>query len=78
MPALAVVPAVGVGGVEQRDAGIEPRVEYRKRVLVIAVALGRQTHAAERDRTPAFAHNPKPRVSFGEAGESSLMDHIDV
>ena len=43
---LAVVPAVRVGGVDKGRAGIEGGVQHRDRSGLVAVAPGRQPHAA--------------------------------
>ena len=47
---VARVQAVGVGGVEQGDAGVEGRVQRRERAGVVAVRLGREPHAADGQR----------------------------
>ena len=43
---LAVVPAVRVGRIEKGRAGIERGVQHGGRPGLVAVALGRQPHAA--------------------------------
>ena len=43
------VEAIRVGRIEQRDSGIEGRMDHGDRPRVVAVALCRQAHAAQRD-----------------------------
>jgi len=52
VPRLALVPAVGVGGVEEVDPGVEGGVQRRHRPLLVAVALGGEAHAADADSRP--------------------------
>src|SRR4029453_11921693 len=49
--ALALVPAVGIGCIEERHAGIEGGVQDGDGVLVIPIEFGRQAHAPQRDGT---------------------------
>ena len=63
---LAPAPAIGVGGVEEVDAGLEGAVHQRERVplvLALAVELRRRTDAAE---VPAA----QPEAGDPEAGRS--------
>ena len=50
MAGLRVVAAVGVGGVEQRDAGGERCVQRGDRAHLVAVGRGREPHAPSRAR----------------------------
>ena len=52
---VAIVEAVRIGGVEQRDAGIERGVQDLDRAIVITIGIGRQPHAADRDG-PGIVH----------------------
>jgi hypothetical protein len=47
MATLIVVPAIGVRGVEQGDAGIERRVDYGDPGRLVAIRFGREPHASE-------------------------------
>jgi len=47
---VGVVAAVGVGGIEQRDAGSERRAKHGDCRRVVSIGVGRQPHAAHRDR----------------------------
>ena len=44
---IAVVVTVGIGGIDERDAGLECRVEDRRRGGGIPIGGGREPHAAE-------------------------------
>ena len=46
---LAGIPAVGVRGVEEIDAGIEGRVQHGQRARLVAIALRGEAHAAHAD-----------------------------
>jgi hypothetical protein len=58
VPGLRRVPAIRIGGVEQRHTGIECRVEDGHGAFVVAIALGRQPHAAHRDERCRRAVGP--------------------
>src|SRR6185503_3548962 len=49
MSGVALVPAVRVCGVEERDARVERSVKHFHRARLVSIALGRQAHAAEAD-----------------------------
>ena len=48
---VALVRAVAVGGVEERDAGVERGVHDGDRPVVVAAGRGGQAHAADADGT---------------------------
>ena len=52
---VVVGPAVGVGGVEEGDAGVERGVQHRYGSLVVAIRVGRQAHAADGDHGESIA-----------------------
>ena len=49
VPNIVSAVAIGVGRVKKCDAGIERGMQDRQRSIVVAIGLGRQTHAAERN-----------------------------
>jgi hypothetical protein len=51
VPEVGVVPGVGVGGVDQRDAGLQRRVDGGDRLLLVRPARERHRHTAEADGT---------------------------
>ncbi len=66
VPDVVRIEAVGVGRVEEREAGIERRVQNAHRPRIIALAVGRQAHAA----------NGKARAGrryVGEPGHSRMV-----
>ncbi len=46
---LGIVPAVGIGRIEKRDAGVQRGVQHLDAARLVAVALGREAHAADAD-----------------------------
>ena len=49
VPRIVSAEAIGVCRVEECDAGIKRGMQDRQRPIVVAIGLGRQTHAAERN-----------------------------
>ena len=49
VPRIVCAEAIGVRRVEECDAGIERGMQDCQRPIVVAIGLGRQTHAAERN-----------------------------
>jgi hypothetical protein len=47
MPAIGIVVAVGIGGIQQPDAGLECRANDCDTAFVIPIAAGRKAHASE-------------------------------
>ena len=52
---LIIVPAVGVGRIQQRDAGIQRRMEDRNRGGLVAIPLSREPHASQ-GQGPVVGH----------------------
>ena len=50
MSDVALVEAVRIGGVEERDTGVERGMEDLDRAIVVSIGIGRQAHATDRDR----------------------------
>lgn len=48
---VAIGKAVGIGGIEKRDAGAEGGVEDVDRSIVVAIGIGRQAQAADCSRS---------------------------
>ena len=57
--AVLVGPAIGVCGVEERDTGVEGRVQHGDRGGLVAGRLGREPHASQR-QWPTVGHRSIP------------------
>jgi hypothetical protein len=68
MASIRIVETVGVGGVEQRDSGIERGADDGGGTLVIAIAGGRESHAAEAEHGLKLAGAGSEYLGSARAG----------
>ena len=67
VPDLARVPAVGIRGVDQGDAGVEGGVQRGQRARLVTVGRGGQAHRSHGERGTTTRHvRPSPIAHWGD------------